>query len=153
MLNIVLQHTLDKHLAKHPDAKAFLAAYGQLCHAVDDLVDRDNPEIKDYKWLTVDAFNLAIDVYSSPFYHANISMLYPLVKQIHRVWSDSLVWEKSSVTWQREYADKLRCCGNEIAVAILEHLCHLPYEELRRVSILIREDSWSRHHTAAGQPV
>ena len=153
MLEIVLQKEIDKHLEKHPGAKEFIVTFADLCHAVDDLIDRDNPEVKDYKLHVLDCFGLASDVYSCWFYHQNHLWLYPIVKNTHRVYSDSIVWEHSEVQWKREYADKLRCCGNELLLAVLEHLCHVPAADIRRISIGIREHAWERGHDAEGRPV
>lgn len=152
-MNEALQKEIASHLAKHPEAAAFLNGYGLLCHAVDDLIDRDNPKIARYETHVLDCYNLALDVYSSPFYQKNVSWIYPLAKNIHRVWSASVVWERFIIPWQAQYADFLRCCGNEMILAVLEHLCHLPYNELRRLDGLIREDSWARHHDKEGKPI
>jgi hypothetical protein len=153
VLDICTQKEIAKHVAAHPGAAEFITAYGHLCHAVDDLIDRDNPSIKDYKLLMLDAYALAADVYSCWFYHQNLQWLYPVIKNIHRVYSDSILWEKSDVPWKREYADKLRCCGNEVIMAILEHLCHVPYPELRKISIAMRENAWLQHHDVDGRMV
>ena len=152
-MDIVLKKEIEKLLEPHPGASDFIAGYGMLVHAVDDLIDRDNPAVKDYKLHVLDCFGLAADVYSSWFYHKNVQWLYPVIKNIHRVYSDSIVWEKSDVAWKRDYADKLRCAGNEVLLAVLEHLCRVPYADVRRISIALREDSWHRHHTVEGGPV
>lgn len=153
MINIVLTHMLEKHLAPFPEARAWLDAYGRLCHAVDDLIDRDNRAVADYTLHTLDSFNLAMDVYSHPFYSKNSAWLYPLLKHNHRVYSDSILWENSPVEWQRHYADVLRCGGNEVILAVLEHICRVPWAELRRISLLQREDCWQRSHTQEGAPI
>ena len=44
-------------------------SFGALCHAIDDLIDQDNPEVKDEKGFILDVAQLAMDVYSSGFYH------------------------------------------------------------------------------------
>lgn len=150
MLNIVVQKQIEKHLSKHPGAVEFIAAFGALCHAVDDLVDRDNPAVKDYKMHVMDCFGLATDVYSCHFYQQHHLWLYPIAKNTHRLYSDSILWEKSPVEWQKQYADVLRCCGNEMVCAVLEHLCHVPPSELRLISLAMREDSWEQNHTADG---
>ena len=153
MLNIVIQKEIEKHLAPYPGASDFLIAFGCLCHAVDDLIDRDNPAIKDYQMLVMDCFGLATDVYSCWFYHQNVLWLYPIAKNTHRLYSDALAWEKSDVEWRRTCADVWRCSGNEMVVAVLEHLCHVPTPDLRRISLALREDSWEVNHTAEGRPV
>lgn len=153
MLSEPLKTELEMLLAPHKEAAAFLNAYGLLCHAIDDLIDRDNKQIADYSHHALYCYNLALDVYSCPFYHVNLHWLYPLAKNIHRVYSDSVAWEKSDVVWKAEYADKLRCCGNEMILAILDHVCRLPFADIRRISLLIREDSWHRHHTIEGKPI
>lgn len=153
MMNDDLRKQLDGHLAKFPDAGQFLLGFGFLCHAIDDLIDRDNARIENYPMLVLDCYNLALDVYSSRFYHDNHAWLYPVAKNIHRVYSASIAWEKHSEEWKARYADVLRCCGNEMIVAVLEHTCHLPYCELRKIDAALREDSWHIHHDNTGKPI
>jgi hypothetical protein len=151
-MDICLQKEIEKHLKQIPDALEFVHAYGVLVHAVDDLIDQDNPAHPDFKILALDCFGLAADVYSNPFYHRNL-WLYPIVKNIHRVYSDSLAWEKSDTAWKATVGDTLRSSGHEIVLAILEHLCRLPFADLRRISLSLREYSWFQHHTADGKPI
>ena len=145
-MNAILKAEIAKHLAPFPDAANFLVAYGILCHSVDDLVDLDNPRFPDRKLLILDCYNLACDVYSSRFYHDNLAWIYPLVKAVHRIYSASVVWENSEVKWKAEYANTIRCFGAEMIVAVLEHIAHLPYAELRRLDAALREDSWVRQN-------
>lgn len=151
MLDIVLRKQIAKHLEQHPGATEFICAFGNLCHAVDDLIDQDNPAIKDHRMLVMDCFGLSLEVYSCWFYQKHIAWLFPIAKNTHRLYSDSISWEKSPVEWQRQYADVIRCCGNEMVVAILDHLCHVPPAELRKISLAMREDSWEQNHTAEGK--
>jgi hypothetical protein len=151
-MDIVLKTELQAHLKQIPGALEFVGGYGTLVHAVDDLIDRDNPTVKNYKLLILDCFGLAADVYSNPFYHQNL-WLYPIVKNIHRVYSDSVLWEHSEIPFQATVADTLRSSGHEIVMAILEHLCRLPFEDLRRISLALREDSWFKHHDKDGRPI
>jgi hypothetical protein len=153
MLNICIQKEIEKHLAKYPGASEFIIAFGALCHAVDDLIDRDNPEIKDYKMLVMDCIGMATDLYSCWFYQENVLWLYPIAKNTHRVYSDALAWEKSDVEWKRQCADVWRCQGNEMVLAVLHHLCHLPPSDLRRISLAMREDSWEQNHTSDGKQI
>ena len=146
-----LSQELWKHLENYPDAVAFMKSYETLCHMVDDLIDRDGGH--DFMLLTLDSFSQAMDVYSSRFYQQNWYWLYPLCKNLHRVWQRSVIWEKSDLEWKRQVADALRCSGGEMTVAILEHVCHLPQEELRRMDSLIRETAWAIHHDANGEPI
>lgn len=144
---------LKERFAKHPGAWEFISNYAILCHGFDDLIDRDNPEIGDYKEFALDLFGHVIDVYSCKFYRDNVLWLYPLIKNIHRAFADSVLWEKSAVDWQRTVADVLRCGGNGLVAAMLEHLCRLQPAEVRNLSLIIREDSWMRHHDKDGKPV
>jgi len=151
--NVVLQQKLDKWLNAIPQAWPFLNAYGKLCHMVDDIVDHDNPGVADYKRLVLDSFGLALEIYSSPFYIQNIGLLYPICKHLHRVYVDSVLWETSDVAWKRQYADNLRCCGGELIVAILDHLCRCPANELTEISLLLREEGYIKHHDKEGKAV
>lgn len=149
-MNAELQNEISKLLKPHPDAAAFLYAYRILCHQVDDLIDRDKDQ--DCKALTLDAFNQAIEVYSSPFYQRHLTFLYPLVKNMHRVWQRSVAWEQEP-GWKGQYADTLRCCGIEMTIAVLEAVCKLPFAEVRRLDALTREECWTEHHDAEGKPI
>ena len=139
-----LKALLDKALGPYPEARQFIQCFSALGHCVDDLVDRDRKDITDWRLFTVDTFALAMDVYSSPFYLKNASWLYPVCSHLHRLWVDSVVWEKSDDPWKRDYADKIRCCGNEIICAVLQHIAHLPYPQIREISLLMREDAYRR---------
>lgn len=153
MLSIDITHEIEKHLAPHIGAVEFLKAFSNLCHMVDDLIDRDNPAIRDYRLLALDTYCLAAEVYSCDFYAKHRLWLFPVVMNVHRVYSDSVVWEKSEIEWRRQYADALRCCGSEVLMAILHHLCHISYSDLRRISQACREDIWEKSHDSEGRPV
>ena len=151
MLNDGLAKRLETLLSKAPGAWKFILSWGALCHGIDDIIDVDNPQITDKKAHVLDVAQLAMDVYSSPFYQQNL-WLYPICANIHRVYEDSVAWENEP-GWKGEYGDKLRCCGNEVITAILKHKVELSGEELREISLLIREDSWERHHDKDGRPI
>jgi hypothetical protein len=151
-MNERLETEIAGHLAKHPDARNFLTAFEQLCHAVDDIID--NPDCAANKNFILDSFGLASDVYSCEFYRRNCAWLYPLIKNKHRIYSASVAWEKSDVQWKAVYADVLRCGGdNTLLMAVLEGVCHLSPDALRRLDALIREDAWLEHHDQEGKPI
>ncbi|HUD83738.1 MAG TPA: hypothetical protein VMQ67_09555 [Candidatus Saccharimonadales bacterium] len=147
-MNAELKSEIEKHFVNHVEAARFLCGYRNLCHQVDDLID-----LPQNSTAILDAFNLATDVFSTQFYHSNITWIYPIVKNMHRVYSASVAWEKSDVKWKADYGDVLRCCGNEMTVAFLEHVCHLPYAELRRLDAMMREDAWVTHHDSDGKAI
>lgn len=152
-MNTELHNELAEILTPHQEAFNFLKAFGKLCHALDDIIDRDVIGVTDYTELTLDAFGLAADVYSCDFYRKNATWLYPLVKNKHRIYSAGLAWEKSAVAWQATYADVLRCGGDSsMMLAVLEHVCRLNPVDLRRIDNLIREDGWAEHHNSEGKP-
>jgi hypothetical protein len=146
------QAEIAKQMAGFKQAANWMRAYEILCHMVDDLIDRDKNGM-DYTLLTLDAFSLAADVYSAPFYQQNCTWLYPLCKSLHRVWSASIAWEHDATPWKAHYADVLRCCGSEMTMAVLEHVCHLPQSELRRIDAMMREAGWELHHDKEGNPI
>lgn len=152
-MNAEFQSEIERLLKPYPGAAHFIHTYEMLGHAVDDLIDRDNPSISDYSVFTLDVFNLALDLYSSKFYHDNMMWLYPIMKVKHRVYSASIVWEHDPEKWKADYADVLRCCGGgTLLLAVLEHVCHLSYQELRRIDAKIREDAWANQHDKEGKP-
>ena len=142
------QKEIADHFENFPEARSFCYHYELLCHAVDDLVD-----VGVTKEAVLDSFSLAIDVYSCKFYRDNVSWIYPLCKNLHRVWSASIAWEHSDVAWKAQYADVLRCCGGEMTMGILEHHCRLPQSDLRRIDAMMREAAWETHHDKEGRPI
>lgn len=150
-MNLELASRIESLCSKAPGSWQFILNFGALCHGVDDIIDDDNPDIKDKKAHALAVAQIAMDVYSCPFYHNNL-WLYPLCANIHRVYADSVAWENSDVPWMKQYADTIRCCGNEVVLAILKHCCGVGFDELNQLSLLIREDSYHNHHDAEGKP-
>jgi len=129
------------------EALAFLMAFNHYCHETDDLMD--NPE-KDYeKFLTILAY--ANVLYSCPFYQKNVQKLQPIIRQVTSRYADSVRMEKSEKAWEKQWADTLRFCGNDLVETVAEITGG--YELLRKVSPLLRECSWKDHHNELAQPV
>lgn len=129
------------------EALNFLMAWNEYSHRIDDLLD--NPE-KDYNFfLSILAY--ANVLYSCPFYQKHVQKLQPMVRQVTSRYADSVRMEKSDKPWEKQWADTLRFCGNDMVEAIAEITGG--YELLRKVSTLLKECSWKDHHNELAQPV
>lgn len=142
----ILRQRIDAILGQNPEALAFIRAFGTWCHGIDDDVDEGLPPEQRVRlhWLSAALF-------SSNFYQAHARELFPVVSLIANAYADSVVWEKSDVTWQRTQADVLRNCGNEMMLAVINIVGG--YDAMREVSRLIREVSHYRHHDEQGNPI
>jgi hypothetical protein len=98
------------------EAFRFLCAWHEYCHEWDDLVDTFLPGPE--AMLQVAAH--AIDVYGLPFYQKHLADLKPVAKQVTNTYRLSVAWEKKADKWQRQCADVLRHCGNEMVYAVAE---------------------------------
>lgn len=128
-----------------PDALDFLTAWNLYCHQIDDLID--GREKCPSKFL--DALALANIIYSTDFYQANAAHLSMTVMLITNAFADSVAWEKET-GWKRAWSDTLRFAGNDMVVAVAV-ICG-GFENARKVSQALREDSWATHHKD-GQPI
>lgn len=129
------------------EALAFLMGWNFYCHETDDLMDKED---KDYeKFLAILAY--ANVLYSCPFYQKHVQKLQPMVRQVTSRYADSVRMEKSDKPWEKQWADTLRFCGNDLVEAVAEIAGG--YDLLRKVSPLLKECSWKDHHNELAQPV
>lgn len=152
------KETLDKYLARRPDAFQWIVAFWQLGHQWDDLIDI--PERRSDNTFIGQVLSKYIDVLSAPFYHQYLHRLYPVVKVVHHVFQDSLEWEKSDVAWKATYADVFRCSGSHLIMAVVELVVleetgsyDLAYEAVREISMLAKECAWMTHHNERGEKI
>ena len=154
----LLTAALNKYLSPRPDAYAWLMSFRTLCHAIDDVIDlpdrRADNEFIGY------VTNLYVDILSADFYSSRRHLFYAIVKSCHHFYFNSVKWEKSEVEWQRTYADVIRCCTNNMVVAVVECVVReesnsyeAGYEAAREIGLLVAEKSWFDHHTKEGLPI
>ena len=149
---------LDKYLGNRPDAFQWVMSFWRLGHTIDDIIDI--PERRADNTFLLATFNAYIDVLSSPFYHRYLARLYPIVKEVHHIYCDSVAWENSDVAWKASFADTYRCSGSALIVAIVEVIVseetgsyELAFEAGREVSLLAKEAAYHAHHTESGEKV
>lgn len=144
-----LYDTIAKDILQDwPDAIEFLCRYHNYCHAIDDIIDEHitDPEV------ILAAFMLAADVYNCDFYLANRHWLLPMISHVTNTYADSVVMERSTeVSWHKTFADAIRNCANDMAVQVVVH-CR-GWAVGRKLSMLLRTDSYNKHHTEEGKPV
>ncbi len=143
----VLKEVLEL-LSECPDAREFLVAYCDYCHAIDDVIDE---KITDSEYINK-LHAASLDLYNMPFWLKNAAMLWPLVHLINNDYADSNIWSASPLEWQRHQADVLRHGGNYMIFAVI--LLTKGREALRKYSAQIREVSYLMHHDKeTGKPV
>jgi len=104
--------------------------------------------------------SLYVEVLSDDFYALRRPQLYPVVKQCHHFYFNSVAWEHSDVAWKATYADVIRCCTNNMVVAVVELVVleetgnlDVAYEAARDIALLSATKSWSDHHQEDGTPI
>ena len=138
---------LNKYLQSNPDALLWALSYGLYVHSIDDIIDGDKNDSE----FILKTFEYALIVYAYPFFVQHIQMLYPLCKMASNTYMDSVLMERSSNKWDKNYADVLRQMGNEVILAVIEIVCGLNVR--RHASIELREISYKMHHDQLGNPV
>lgn len=132
-------------------ALQFLVLFNQYAHGIDDVIDSARDGAPKDPEFVLSTFAMGCNVFSHPFYQANIVRLQPVVYLITSAYADSVKWEKSDRDGLRRTADVLRFCGNEMVFAIAV-ICG-GYEHLRTISPALREKSWDGHHSSDGTSI
>lgn len=146
MSNPVFQK-IESLLKDYPEALDFLTIFHDLCHRIDDIIDEKNTNSE----FIINSFICAAGVYSCKFYRDNVVELFPLVCHISNTFADSVIMENSSIDWQRNFGDAIRNCANDMVVYVVAKLCG--WQQAREISMLLREDSYLKHHTENGLPI
>jgi hypothetical protein len=129
----------------NPGAADWLQKWHAYCHAVDDLIDEARgPES------LLEVLAQAADLYAHPFWLANCIHLRPLVVAITNAYADSVAWEKSGDSPERAMADVLRFAGVEM-YCMVAAICG-GYAHMRKISPLIRRQTWTANHDEQGRP-
>ena len=126
-------------------AADWLQKWAKYCHDIDDQIDeRRGAEA----FLAILAS--AIELYTHPFFLAHWSHLRPIVISITNAYADSVAWEKSEDFSERQMADTLRFCGVEM-YCMVAAICG-GYEHMRKFFPILRKQTWTDNHDAAGNP-
>lgn len=132
---------------EQPEAMEFVILWTNYCHMVDDIVDGDKLSSEH----VIETFAKAVEVFSCPFYLRNIMALRQLTLNIAIAYNDSVKWEVSPTTWQKNQADVYRSFGSEMWIAVATIVGG--YEHARNVSAKIRTDCYTEHHDLQGKPI
>jgi len=141
-----LQKKIEQLLAPHPEAWEFVLKYNEYCHAVDDIID-DEKKRADNEFI-LKAFQLAADVYSTPFYRRHVDVLRPIEFMVNNTYADSVKWEKSAETWKRRDAQAIRHVGIDMFFIVVA----ITYgrETMRELSDEMRTYSHLKHMKEEG---
>jgi hypothetical protein len=146
MSNPVYQKVAEM-LDQHPDALEFLKGYHELCHAVDDIVDEKRTDVE----FISHTFILAAAVYSCPFYRRYVQELFPMVCHVTNNFTDSTIMLDNPEDWQQKFGDAIRNTANDMVCCVVNICCG--WKEMRKVSMLLREDSYAKHHDCNDKPI
>jgi hypothetical protein len=136
---------LERACCGNREAMQWLLLWRDYVHAIDDLVDGDarGPEA------LLATFAMAPTLYSHPFYLNNMAALRQVVLNCTNAYADSVMWERSPVPWQRDFADHYRHYGAEMVLAVAQ-ICG-GYQHMRSISPELRVICWHEHHTPGGK--
>lgn len=140
------QAALKRACLGNAEAMDFLKRWGDYCHAVDDIEDEQTTAE-----LRQATFIAALELYTHPFFRANLPALKQVVYSAANLYTDSLAWEKSKVKWQREFADWARHAGAEMVLAVANIVGG--FAHMRSISLELRTVNWSEHHNEKGEAV
>lgn len=146
-LEAEIKANVDLYLGHCPDAIAFLLAYCRYCHKIDDIIDEKitNPEF------ILETTDLACQIFNCNFWRQYAGSLYVTERLINNDYADSVAWEKSQNTWEKNQADVLRNTANQMTFAVILLICGR--DALRKLSSKIRTHSHFRHHDSEGKPI
>lgn len=145
------------------EAIDFLNHWRTYVHLIDDVVDEDLTEMPKgasarppgpsrravERVCAIGA--QAVMLYSHPFYVRNLLALRQVVLSCTNAYADSVMWERSGVPWQAQFADAYRHFGAEMVLAVAG-ICG-GYEHMRSISPELRVICWHEHHTQEGVPI
>ncbi len=138
---------LNSMLERDPAAMRFLIAFNDYCHFIDDLVDGEKEKSPE-NICRMGA--MACMLYSSTFYQQYCMQLYPIVLVVTNEYADSVAFSDGDAAWKHAHADVMRHCGNNMIMTVVALVAG--YDALRKISPLIRENSYNKHHAEDGTP-
>lgn len=120
------------------------------CHAIDDLIDETVPKGDRMEAATqvcrIGA--MALRLYTHPFFLKNHQALTSVMMVNTINYRDSVLWENSTVEWQRQFSDWGRHGWTDVALVVGE-LCG-GYDAISNESLEIRTTSYVNHHDKRG---
>jgi hypothetical protein len=119
------------------EAQEFLQLFNRWGHAIDDLVDGDEPKVVRASETIVRAFAMSVVLFGTPFYLRNFLALRQVTLLIANAYADAAAWEKSDIPWRRAWAEHYRHVGIEMAIAVA--LIVGGFDHARSVSAELRE--------------
>jgi hypothetical protein len=129
----------------NPIAADWLQKWWKYCHAIDDIIDEQRgPEA------LLEVLAEAVELYSHPFFLAHWFHLRPVIITITNAYADSVAWEKSGDSAERQMADTLRFAGVEM-YCMVAAICG-GYGHMRKVSPVLRKQTWADNHDEHGKP-
>lgn len=144
MISVTKEEYVSQLCCGNKLAMQWLQLWATYAHEVDDIIDGDRPDPQDI----LATFALAIELYSHPFYLQHLEALRQVMLNTTNLYADTVAWEKSPTPWQAQVADAMRCCGNEVTLAVA--LICGGYRHARRVSLQHRELCWRNQHEPEG---
>ncbi len=102
------------------DAVAFLMAFVEYCHMLDDIVDKDKP-VTDLR-LVRESLALIDELMLNPWVQANRVALWPVIVVGFNAWIDANAWEASADPQKQRDADVVKGVYHEV-VWLTARLC------------------------------
>ena len=117
----------------------FIVACNQYFHDIDDIVDEDKTGILIRMKTYADANN----IFSSIYYQTYSGILNPVIQMITSKYHLSVEYENGTIDWQKDEANFLRSCGNDLllVVAAIQHAGD--YNKLFNISRKLSELSYT----------
>lgn len=126
------------------EAASFLRSWRGYVHDIDDIIDE-----KVSNEFIIATFMQAVFLYSHPFYLKHLDALRQIVVNCTNAYADTVAWEKSEVTWKKNFSDHYRHFGAEMVIAVAS-ICG-GYVHAREISLVLRELCWLEHHNEKGE--
>lgn len=118
------------------NAVRFCAAFHEFCHALDDVLDRDNPGATRETFIKA-VLGGVIEFSSNPFFQAYRAGLLALITQAFISWADSMDWQESGDPVKEHDADVIKGLYHEVFFHVA-FLCG-GYDHARKVTAHFRE--------------
>ena len=151
-MSVNLEQLYSELCSGNLEAYDFLMQWEGHCHTVDDICDG---EITDSLCI-VKGFVTAQCLILHPFFVKHQARLWPILLLSANAYSDSLLFQNSSEDYKKQIGDYLRSFSNEMLL-IVGMLCarddETAWDKVRKISPLIRELSYKKHHNENGEPI
>jgi hypothetical protein len=142
-----LHAKLDSLFSKEPQIKQAIYSYINVCHAIDDIIDKKdtNPEFIVRTFLSI--FFLC----NNSAFKKHLDEVLPIITTSALAFLDSVKMEKSDEAWQKHTADVIRMQGNDLIRYFVLYYCGL--DKAIELSKDLHEMSYFMHHTETGEPI